>query len=460
MKKTITDLKKVKISKNNFKLLPKSPGIYIFWYKNNVIYIGKAINLKNRLYSYLQINLDIKTRKMISLSEKFSFIEVENELEALLLEAYLIKKYQPKYNIIAKDDKNPLYIKITKEKYPRIITARKIDENNKDYISFFGPFPSSEIVKSFLKFLRKIFAYSDHKIGKKPCVYSQMGLCNPCPSEIELIDNQKEKDNLRNLYINKIKTINTILNGNYRKIQKDLYRNMKRLATKNKFEKAAIIKKQLEAIEYITQPIIKPKLFSDNPNLTEDILNTQLKHLSLIIQGIAGLKLNLNRIECYDVSHTSGINTTASMVVFTKGQANKKLYRHFRLRNKKKNDDIAALKEIAKRRINNLKRWGIPDLVIVDGGITQTKTFYKEFSKKNIFVIGIAKKYETLIVPEKINNTLLFKNYLLPNDSGKRLVQKLRDEAHRFAQRYHNILTKKTLFNKKSLTRRNSISNT
>jgi len=227
MVKTISNLKKIKVSKANFKFLPKNPGVYIFWHKSKVIYIGKAINLKNRLTSYLQINLNLKTRRMINFSETVSFIKVENELEALLLEAYLIKKNQPKYNIIAKDDKNPLYIKITKEKYPRIITARKIDENKKDYISFFGPFPSSSIVKSVLRSLRKTFPYSDHKIAKKACIYNQIGLCNPCPSVIESLGILKEKEKLRKLYLSNIKVIDSILKGNYRKIQRDLYKKMK-----------------------------------------------------------------------------------------------------------------------------------------------------------------------------------------------------------------------------------------
>jgi len=135
------------------------------------------------------------------------------------------------------------------------------------------------------------------------------------------------------------------------------------------------------------------------------------------------------------------------MVVFTKGQKDKKLYKHFKIKNNKKSDDFLSLKEVAKRRIKHLKEWGKPDLVIVDGGIGQTKTLYEEFSKEDIFVIGIAKRYETLIIPKKVNHKLVFRSYLLPNNAAKRLVQRLRDEAHRFAQRYHNILIKKSLFN-------------
>ena len=214
------------------------------------------------------------------------------------------------------------------------------------------------------------------------------------------------------------------------------------------FEEANILKAQLESIEYITQPIIRPESLSDNPNLSEDLIKNELEQLSLIINKFTNRKIKLIRIECYDISHTSGLNTAASMVVFVNGQPEKRLYRHFKLRNNIKHDDISALKEIAKRRINNLSNWGRPDLIIVDGGISQTKVFYNEFSKKDIYVIGIAKRYETLIIPKIESEVLVFKNYILPNNSAKRLVQKLRNEAHRFAQRYHNILVRKTLFSK------------
>jgi len=444
MIKTISTLKKIKVSKANFRNLPINPGVYIFWEKETVIYIGKAINLKNRLKSYLQINLNVKTKKMVDSADNVSYIKVESELEALLLEAFLIKKYQPKYNIIAKDDKNPLYIKITKEKYPRIITARKVDEDKNDFISFFGPFPSSTIVKDVLRLLRRNFSYSDHKITNRACLYSQIGLCDPCPSVIEKETNLDIKKLLRKKYISKINIINQILKGNYRNIQRKLYVDIKKYSDKEDYESASSSKKDLNSLEYITQPIVRPKYFSDNPNLTEDIVSDQLNNISKIIYKYFNIKTILKRIECYDISHISGTNTSASMVVFTNGKEDKKEYRHFKI-NTDKNNDISSLKEVAERRINNFKRWGIPNLIIVDGGKSQTKLFNEIFGKFKIIVLGISKKYETLIIPIKTDNRFDYKEYLLPNNSAKQLIVNIRNEAHRFAQRYHNMLVKKSL---------------
>jgi len=164
----------MEISKENFVKLPEVPGVYTFWKNNVPVYIGKSVNLKSRLSSYLALNLGAKTSQMISESDHVTFVEVFSELESLLLESFLIHKHKPKYNVILKDDKHALYILITREKFPRVITSRKSGD--------FGPFPNSANVKTILKLIRKIFPYSDHKIGKKPCFYSHLGLCSPCPN--------------------------------------------------------------------------------------------------------------------------------------------------------------------------------------------------------------------------------------------------------------------------------------
>ena len=164
--------------------LPETAGVYFFYKDSKVIYIGKAINLKRRVSSYFDIDLELKTAKMVSEATRIDYIKVNSELEALLLEAKLIRSYMPHYNIISKDDKHPLYILITKEEYPRVISARKLMTNNYQLMASYGPFPSSRIVYAVLRMLRKIFPYSDHKVGKRPCLYSHIGLCSPCPNEI------------------------------------------------------------------------------------------------------------------------------------------------------------------------------------------------------------------------------------------------------------------------------------
>ena len=172
------NLRKKLINKGQVSLLPETPGVYIFWNKKRkAVYVGKANNLKRRVSSYLTTKLSKKTSKMIKEADKFSFVRVNSELEALLLEASLVKKNQPKYNFVLRDDKHPLYIKITREKYPRVLTARKIEENlsaGGKNIAFFGPFPSSTNVKCVLRILRKILPFSDHKLGKRECLYNNL----------------------------------------------------------------------------------------------------------------------------------------------------------------------------------------------------------------------------------------------------------------------------------------------
>ncbi|MFA6074188.1 MAG: GIY-YIG nuclease family protein [Candidatus Woesearchaeota archaeon] len=148
----------MEISTKAFVKLPEVPGVYTFWKKNLPIYIGKAVNLKSRLNSYLALNLGVKTSQMMSEANSVTYIQVTSDLEALLLESSLIKRCKPKYNIVLKDDKHALYIVITKEKFPRVLTSRKFGN--------YGPFPNSTNVKTILKMLRKIFPYSDHKLAK------------------------------------------------------------------------------------------------------------------------------------------------------------------------------------------------------------------------------------------------------------------------------------------------------
>jgi excinuclease ABC subunit C len=418
----INKLAKHPSSKKGINNVPETPGIYMFWKKKKVIYIGKAINLKNRLESYFNINLAPKTRKMVDESTDISFIKVASELEALLLEAKLIKLYQPKYNYIAKDDKHALYIKIFDYKYPIIKPVRKNDLENT--LAIFGPFPSSQKVYFVLKFLRRNFHYADHKIGKKACIYSQLGLCSPCPNEIEQTGNLNEKRDKKAKYIKNIQTIKKILNGNINKVIYYLEKEMRVLSKSEKYEEAVSLRNQIENMKYITQKSSSESMFLENPNLNEDIKNKELKALKKILN----IK-KLNRIECYDVSHISGYLATASMVTFIEGDADKSLYRKFRISNSK-NGDTAVMSEIAQRRAKNIKDWGIPDLIFVDGGQPQANTFRKVFNKYNIPVFAVTKGREHIDFPE--SNALS-------------LVTRIRDESHRFAKKYHSLLFKKNL---------------
>lgn len=405
---------------------PESPGVYFFWNKDIPIYIGKALNLKNRLSSYFGLHLERKTSAMVSASDKITFIRTSSELEALLLEAYLINKYQPKYNIIAKDDKHALYIRITKEEFPRILTARKIDAKEHN-LAFYGPFTSTKTIYSVLKMLRRIFPFSDHKLGSKACFYHHLGLCDPCPN---IITTKKEAL----IYRQNILHIKKILSGNASTVLKNLKQQMLGYSSNKEYEEANLVLQKIKALEYISQPISDVHEFLKNPNFLDDQRNREITDL----QSLLKISHKLHRIECFDVAHLSGFNATASQVTFINGDPDKTLYRTFRIRQTKSQDDISSLSEVAIRRQKHLIDWGQPDLIIVDGGKTQVKAFFTVFASEKIPVVGLAKKRETVIFPNG-------RQYLLPTGPVKNLLQRIRNEAHRFAQKYHHTLMKRSL---------------
>lgn len=380
---------------------------------------------------------------MVKEATSLSFILVNSEFEALLLESSLIKKYQPKYNVTSKDDKHPLYIKITKEVYPRVLTVRKTEINDQN-LGIYGPFPSAKTVRKVLSYLRRILPFSDHKLGKKPCLYSQIGLCSPCPNAIEKEPNLNKKEELRKKYLKNIRYLKNVLERKLLKVKKDLEKEMQEKARGENYEEAGVTRDQIKMLDYITSLKTDISSFLENPNLLEDLRKKELKGLKRILDNFYQIK-RLKRIECYDVAHTAGVFPTASMVTFIDGEPQKEFYRHFRVRNKKVADDVAAMEEIIKRRAKNFKAWGKPDLIIVDGGKPQVGAFWRSIEKYHLPIIGLAKREETLVFPILQEKTLTFKEERVKDVEALRLLQRIRDEAHRFARRYHHLLIKKSL---------------
>jgi excinuclease ABC subunit C len=329
-----------------------------------------------------------------------------------------------------------LYIKITKEKYPRVLTARKIDLDKDKGSVYFGPYPSSQNVNSVLRIVRKIFPFCDHKLAKRACIRYQIGLCKPCPNVIESENDPTQKAKTYSEYLNNIKMIKRILSRKSSLVKNALVKRMSKLSKNENYEEAIMIREQIRKLEYIQQPINKETSFIENPNLIEDIRKDESINLEKIIYKITKNKLNIIRIECFDIAHISGEFTTASMVTFIAGEPVKELYRRFKIRNNKKADDLEAMREVARMRMKHLKDWGKPDLIIVDGGKTQINAFKKYI--KDIEVLGIAKGTQKLIVANKAYDISRLKAY--------NLIRRIDDEAHRFARRYHHLLVKKMLF--------------
>lgn len=453
MEKLLENLPKREAKVETARSLPETPGIYCFFKNSKVLYVGKAINLKRRVGSYFDLHLEPKTAAMISEATELSFIQVTSELEALLLEAKLIRTYMPQYNIAAKDDKHPLYIIITRERYPRVLSARKLTANDYKLKASYGPFPSSTSVRSVLRMIRRIFPYSDHKIGKRACMYSHIGLCRPCPSEIAGITDEELKEEETRKYLKNIRRIKSILDGKTESLRKELEEEMISFSGKEDYESAIAVRDQIKRLEYITQPQIPTEYFMENPNLYSDIRKKELSTLSQILEknglwrGYSTRHVELKRIECFDIAHLAGTSPTASMVTLTDGEIDKKYYRHFRIYQKKGNSDVDSLREVIRRRIKHFSDWGRPDLIIVDGGKPQVGVFIRELEETGIPVVGLAKRFETLVIPAKIDGTLKLKEYRVPKGPALNLVQRIRDEAHRFARVYHHKLISKEMIN-------------
>lgn len=410
--------------------LPTKPGVYFFKNeKGEVIYVGKSTNIRERVKSHLSSSAE-KAKSILAEAKKIEAISAEYELEALLVEAALIKEHEPRYNSRAKDDKHPLYIKISdSEGFPIITTGRR-----REKALYFGPFPSSSTVKQVLRSIRKVFPFHSQKVGKKACFYSHLGLCAPCPAQGKL----KEQ------YLENIDNIVSLLSGKKRELQRKLEKQMREASKTRDFEKAAHFRDQLRGLEYITAPYKPATAYLENPQLLEDLREKEMHDLFGLLRKV-GLKTVPRRIECFDVSHLRGELQTASMVTFVDGEPEKNFYRHFRIKTGKRMDDFSMMSEVLERRLFHLKDWGKPDLLLVDGGKPQLSAADRVLKKLkvDIPVVGLAKRHESIIYL-----TRTFKQVRLPRNSPSlQLIQRLRDEAHRFARSYHLKLRLKNLHN-------------
>jgi len=414
------------INKKLVNYLPSTFGVYLFKRKNEILYVGKSINIKARVLSHLKNALmDKKEFLIISLSDSVESKVTENEFKALLLESYLIKKSQPKYNAICKDGKSYLYIKITiKDNFPKILLCRKEDDEKSIY---FGPFSSVKVATELINDIRHVIPFCTQKnITKHPCFYSKIGLCNPCPNKITSLIQKKH-------YRKNINQILALLKGKTNLMIKNLYRQLKKNIKEEKFEEAIIIRNKILRLERLIHfPL------TNNDFFTSRIVNYSNDLNKMIKSYYPNLK-SIKRIEGYDISNLGQDYATASMVVIENNIFDKKQYRKFRIKNIKNRSDFDRLNEVLTRRLKN--NWPIPDLMIIDGGISQVQEIVRLIKSlnKNIPVIGIAKNPDHLVIG--VDNFPVIKPSLF--SKGFNLIRSIRDESHRFARKYHLFLRDK-----------------
>ena len=550
--------------KNRLKDVPKNPGVYLHSnLKKEIIYVGKANSLQDRLKYYFSPQLDAtpKIKELMNNIHDFDFIVTETEQEALLLENQLIKKYQPKYNARLKDDKSYPYIKITKsEEFPQIIISRN-PKNDKN--KYYGPYSSISSVRQTLDLLSKIFPYrtcTKEITGKdkKACLEFDIGRCKaPCTGNSD----QEEYEEI-------ISSVEKFLSGKTSPIVKEIKNEMMKASNSQNYERAAVYRDRIKAIErilekqkvsglryetfdliscvkndneamiivfnirkgnmiahekfriertdtteieeiirlflydYYSKSIFIPNsiLVSEYPsekNIIQDFLENKSKKKINITIPVRGNKKKLlemgtsnakeslkqwqikwindskktkkalndlqnelglinlpNRIECFDISHIQGSNVVASMSVFENGLPKKSDYRRFKI-SEDKNDDFAAMREVISRRYKKLlekkdisKKLDsfskVPDLILIDGGKGQLSSALQvllELGFSNIPIAGIAKREEEIFMPYNEDPIMLDRS-----SQGLYLIQRVRDEAHRFAITYHrNIRQKKSI---------------
>lgn len=394
-----------------YKNIPETPGVYLMkGSKGRFLYIGKAANLRRRVSSYFAKANDARIEKLLSEVKKIDYKKTDSILEALILEAELIKKYQPRFNIKEKDDKSFLYIEITDEEFPRILLVRGKESVGK---ASYGPFVLASSVREALRILRKIFTWNSHpakEVGKakRPCFNFEVGLCpGTCVGAVSPRD-----------YLKTIRNLKLFFKGKKKKLVVGLEREMKTASRNLEFEKAEKLRRQLFALKHIRDTA----LISDEKSQISN-LKTQ----------------KLFRIEGYDISNISGTSAVGSMVVFSSGGAsggiglepNKSEYRKFKVRTVRRPDDVGMLREILRRRFKN--DWPLPYLILIDGGkgqVNVVKDVLAEAGLK-IPVVGIAKG------PKRKKNEFIGK---IPKWVDEKMLIRVRDEAHRFALSYHRKL--------------------
>ncbi len=539
--------------------LPTDPGVYQYRDREGkVIYVGKAKNLRNRVRSYFQggRHRDAKTTALVRKIDDLEVIVTDSEVEALILEDNLIKRFRPRYNILLKDDKTYPYIRVTNEPYPRVFSTRRIVRDGSRY---FGPYTDAKYIRYLLKTLRSIFPIrscdlnlTDESIAEKRfniCLDYHIGKCEgPCEGFVS-----------REHYGEMIRQVEYVLNGKTRTLERTLEQDMTNLAEAMRFEEAAVLRNRLQKLReyggrqkvvtddlvdrdvvaiasedddacavifrvrdgkltgrqhyymsgvldmapeaildsfvgrhYASSDDIPPEIFlpiplGDDFDVIQQCLNDKrrtgsvalvvpkigdkqklvamaetnarfllgelklqrMKRSDMVPRPVQSLQRDLRltnpprRIECFDNSNFQGTDPVSSMVCFVDGRPRRSEYRKYKVRTVEGPDDFATMAEAVTRRYSRVMSEGLalPDLIVIDGGKGQVSAAVgsmKELGLEHIPLIGLAKRLEEIVIPNQKETILLPKS-----SSSLRLLQQVRDEAHRFAITFHRSLRQK-----------------
>jgi len=419
--------------------LPQTPGVYLMKDRlGQVIYVGKAKNLKKRVSSYFQgskkfIRAQPKIGAMVEMVREIGVHETRNETEALLLEGKLIKEYKPRYNTDFTDDKQFLLVEIDmREELPRFRLRRN---RKSERAVYYGPFPQAGLLRSTLSEMRKKFGIllTDSNPVKLPD--GKYKLYDDARAEIFAGHNETTPEEYRE----RVEEACSFLEGKAKDWLNELKEEMNRRAEALEFERAAELRDLTTAL---AKTIGKARRFSRKWPKEEQ---EEGGHALAALKDSLGLKKEPTVIECFDISHVSGTFVVASMVRFVEGRADRSSYRRFKVLGGMGNDDFRSMEEVVGRRYGRLHDEGkpFPDLVVVDGGIGQVGAALKAFYALNIelpALIGLAKREETIVFPDQRGELLL-----PARDYGLRLLQRIRDEAHRFANQFNADLRSKKI---------------
>lgn len=368
------------------KTLPSSPGVYFHkGADGEILYVGKAAVLRNRVRQYFQSQesaswqMDVKTRALVAEIDDVEWIETESEIDALFLESEMVKRYMPRYNILLRDDKSQLYVRIDmKSEWPHVSFTRNPADDGAEY---FGPYYNGFAIRKALRYLRRVFPHytKPPKAGRRADLDEHIGL-SPAPGTTS----SEYKAILRKLI--------RYFEGGRKTITKEIERDMKAAAKRHDFETAARLRNRLRDLAELQRKI----MFGDREFL--DI--SKDRALSDLASLLSLPKIPV-RIEGFDISHMGGVNVVASMVVFTNGVSNRSEYRKFKTKIER-NDDTANMHETILRRFSpkNIKGWGMPDLVLIDGGKGQLDAAIRAMGEREVSVpvVSIAKRQEEIIV--------------------------------------------------------------